>query len=180
MRVPLDKIMSIVKTGNYGRTGLQNLGNTCFMNSVLQCLSNTEPLVKFFLLDIYQQHVNKKNPLGAGGRLAQSYSELIKELYAGESKYVAPWEVKKIIGWRARQFQGFAQHDSQEMLSFLLETLHEDLNQVSKKPYIEYKDSDDRPDAEVSREFWEGFKKREKSLFVDLFYGQLKSRVQCT
>ena len=150
------------------------------MNSVLQCLSNTEPLVKFFLLDIYSQHVNKKNPLGAGGRLAQSYSDLIKELYAGESKYVAPWEVKKIIGWRARQFQGFAQHDSQEMLSFLLETLHEDLNKVTKKPYIEYKDSNDRPDAEVSQEFWEGFKKREKSLFVDLFYGQLKSRVQCT
>lgn len=33
-----------------------------------------------------------------------TYSELIKELYAGDSKYVAPWEVKKIIGWRARQF----------------------------------------------------------------------------
>ena len=105
---------------------------------------------------------------------------MIKELYAGEAKYVAPWDVKKIIGWRARQFQGFAQHDSQEMLSFLLETLHEDLNKVTKKPYIEYKDSNDRPDQEVSQEFWEGFKKREKSIFVDLFYGQLKSRVQCT
>ncbi len=66
------------------------------------------------------------------------------------------------------------------MLSFLLETLHEDLNEVTKKPYVEYKDSDDRPDALVSEEFWGGFKKREKSIFVDLFYGQLKSRVQCT
>jgi ubiquitin C-terminal hydrolase len=65
------------------------------------------------------------------------------------------------------------------MLSFLLETLHEDLNRVSKKPYVEYKDSNDRPDSEVSLEFWEGFKRREKSIFVDLFYGQLKSRVQC-
>jgi ubiquitin C-terminal hydrolase len=66
------------------------------------------------------------------------------------------------------------------MLSFLLETLHEDLNDITKKPYIEYKDSDSRNDVEVSEEFWEGFKKREKSIFVDLFYGQLKSRVQCT
>lgn len=65
------------------------------------------------------------------------------------------------------------------MLSFLLETLHEDLNDVTKKPYIEYKDSDERDDKEVSNEFWEGFKKREQSIFVDLFYGQLKSRVQC-
>lgn len=57
------------------------------------------------------------------------------------------------------------------MLSFLLETLHEDLNAITKKPYIEHKDSDDRKDEEVSKEFWEGFLKREKSIFVDLFYG---------
>ena len=57
------------------------------------------------------------------------------------------------------------------MLSFLLETLHEDLNDVTKKPYIEYKDSNDRDDLIVSNEFWEGFRQREKSIFVDLFYG---------
>ena len=66
------------------------------------------------------------------------------------------------------------------MLSFLLETLHEDLNDITKKPYVEYKDSEDRSDEEVSHEYWEGFKRREQSIFVDLFYGQLKSRVQCT
>lgn len=81
---------------------------------------------------------------------------------------------------KARQFAGFAQHDSQEMLSVLLETLHEDVNSVSKKPYVEYKDSNDRSDAEVSLEYWQGFRQREQSIFVDLFYGQLKSRVQCT
>jgi ubiquitin C-terminal hydrolase len=43
------------------------------------------------------------------------------------------------------------------MLSFLLETLHEDLNDITKKPYVEYKDSNDRKDAEVSLEYWNGF-----------------------
>jgi len=43
------------------------------------------------------------------------------------------------------------------MLSFLLETLHEDLNDITKKPYVEFKDSDSRKDEEVSKEFWEGF-----------------------
>lgn len=57
------------------------------------------------------------------------------------------------------------------MLSFLLETLHEDLNDVGSKPYVEYNDSEGRKDDEVSAEYWDGFKKREKSLFVDLFYG---------
>lgn len=66
------------------------------------------------------------------------------------------------------------------MLSFILETLHEDLNDITKKPYIEHKDSDNRPDEEVAQEFWSGFLRREKSLFINIFYGQLKSRVQCT
>jgi ubiquitin C-terminal hydrolase len=57
------------------------------------------------------------------------------------------------------------------MLSVLLETLHEDVNAISKKPYVEYKDSNNRSDAEISQEFWEGFQKREQSIFVDLFYG---------
>lgn len=57
------------------------------------------------------------------------------------------------------------------MLSFLLETLHEDLNDITKKPYIEYKDFDNRRDEDVATEYWEGFKQREKSILIDLFYG---------
>src|SRR3569833_982313 len=60
------------------------------------------------------------------------------------------------------------------MLSFLLETLHEDFNDMSKKPYMECRDSENRSDEEVRAHYWEGFQKREK------FYGQLKSRVRCT
>jgi len=55
--------------------------------------------------------------------------------------------------------------------------MHEDVNEISKKPYVEYKDSGDRADEEISKEFWDGFRRREKSIFVDIFYGQLKSRV---
>ena len=57
------------------------------------------------------------------------------------------------------------------MLSVLLETLHEDVNAVSKKPYVEYKDSGNRSDYEISQEYWQGFLQREQSIFVDLFYG---------
>jgi ubiquitin C-terminal hydrolase len=58
--------------------------------------------------------------------------------------------------------------------------MHEDVNAISKKPYVEQKDSNGRDDAVVAAEFWHGFKQREKSIFVDIFYGQLKSRVQCS
>ena len=47
------------------------------------------------------------------------------------------------------RFTDFQQHDSQEFLSFLLDGLHEDLNRVHTKPYVELKDSDDRADEVV-------------------------------
>lgn len=50
------------------------------------------------------------------------------------------------VGRFAPQFSGFQQHDSQELLAFLLDGLHEDLNRIMKKPYIELQDSDGRPD----------------------------------
>lgn len=47
-----------------GVVGLYNLGNTCYMNSALQCLSNTWPLTKYFLDDHFKSEINMDNPLG--------------------------------------------------------------------------------------------------------------------
>ncbi|CAI8055035.1 Ubiquitin carboxyl-terminal hydrolase 32 [Geodia barretti] len=74
---------------------------------------------------------------------------------------------------------GFQQQDAQELLAFLLDGLHEDLNRVKEKPYKELKDSDGRPDDEVSREAWDYHLSRNQSVIVDLFQGQLKSVVRC-
>lgn len=71
------------------------------MNSVIQCLSNTEPLVKFFILDCYQNHINERNPLGTRGRLAMAFADLLRDIYIGDNPYVAPWDVKNIIARRA-------------------------------------------------------------------------------
>lgn len=125
--------------------------------------------------------INKTNPLGMKGRIAEEYANLVKQLWAPSSNFscVAPRNFKVTIGKFAPQFSGFSQHDSQELLAFLLDGLHEDLNRVTKKPYIEAKENDTRPEEERALEAWEDHLKRNQSIIVDLFQGQLKSTLVC-
>ena len=112
----------------------------------LQGLSNVPPVTEYFACDNYVEDINEENPLGMKGEIARAFGELMKNLWSGSFTYVVPRNFKMAVGRFAPSFSGYAQQDSQELLTFLLDGLHEDLNRIKKKPYIEIKDSNGRPD----------------------------------
>jgi hypothetical protein len=172
--------------------GLDNLGNTCFMNAGLQCLLHTTELSHFFLRGFYKRDVNVDNPLGCKGKLAESYNLLVdqthshtptwtvqRDYYGYAKNSVSPHFVKRRVAAFSTQFEGFQQHDSQELICFLLDGIHEDLNRVKKKPSVENVVGDGTNDAAVAGEAWDRYKMRNDSFVVDTFQGQMRSRVTC-
>jgi ubiquitin C-terminal hydrolase len=164
-----------------GIVGLYNMGNTCYLNSSMQCLSHTPLLKEYFTSKSYLNDINTTNPLGQQGRLAQVFATLLLSLWkpgpAGTS--LTPKTFKDALGKFNDHFAGNEQHDAQEVLAFLLSGLSEDLNRIVDKPYIEQPDSDGRPDKELADIWWKNHLRREMSIIVALFTGQYKSCLTC-
>ncbi|KAI4837811.1 ubiquitin carboxyl-terminal hydrolase 2 [Plasmodium brasilianum] len=166
-----------------GDRGLINLGNTCFLNSSLQCLAKILKFSNYFLSGKFWDHINYSNPVGQHGRLAKAYYETLHELWKinKRDEPYAPKALKQAISEKRDEFYGYQQHDSQELLAFLLDGLHEDLNLIRKKPYYEEKlqGGVDKLDVDVAEASWNRHKEINNSIIVDLFQGQYRSRLQC-
>ena len=154
-----------------GISGIENIGNTCFMGSALQCLSNIEYLTQYMLNKEWVEDINTLNSLGCQGRMVCEYYLLLRKLWIKKEKYVTPKMIKKQIQKSFDQFAGYDQQDSQEFLTHFLDLLHEDLNKVLRKPYIAFEDYKGQPLKEFGNINWKIHHKRENSIISKpLFY----------
>ena len=125
-----------------GLVGLSNLGNTCYMNAALQCLSNIPALSDFFITCPALVAVSSLQQVSENGRnktgVAKAYMNHIKDVWTVQdeqstqhpfygNRYVAPSRLMMAFKNAYPMFRGFHQHDSQEFLRCFLDQLHEEL-----------------------------------------------------
>ncbi|KAH0005325.1 UCH-domain-containing protein, partial [Aureobasidium melanogenum] len=143
-------------------------------------------LAVYFLHQKHKPEINADNPLGYNGRIANAYANFLAGLYSDNATSAyRPNGFKGALSMAQPMFSGYGQQDSQEFLSFLVDALHEDLNRIHKKPYIENPDSDDKTvhDPEAIRQLGDTYRAnhhaRNDSIAMDLFNGFYKNTMVC-
>jgi ubiquitin C-terminal hydrolase len=145
-----------------GAVGLQNLGNTCYMNSALQCLVRVKLLTQYLLSPNWRRDRNPTNPLGSGCRVVDAYSSLLADMTNGRPSSTS--RLKDAVAAHIAIFRDSGEHDANEFLITLLDVIHEDLNQ-----------------AETTRRNVPGLEQMSgmdfhrtcnKSVIVDIFHGE--------
>jgi len=173
-----------------GVCGLQNLGNTCFMNTALQCLAHTVELRHYFLSKRFSSDLRPENPLGSKGQVAKAFASLLREMgnkvshfsadtvtdEASAGPRVNPREFRYIISKFTPHFAGYEQQDCQEFLAYLLDGLHEDTNIAYRSAKTLKPCPDSPPNFTVA---WNRHIRRNKSQVVNLFHGMFASSVAC-
>ena len=179
--IDINELKSVLKPGsNHGVCGGRNLGNTCFMNSSIACLSNCTELTTYFLTKKFLKDINETNKEGLGGRLAKAWYNLLEQYWNSDIRAGNPSEVKSCVAKKVRKFAGFSQQDSNEFMTEFLSLLSEDLNKTDKKEYKQLKEKgDNETDLECAKRFWNLHIKLNDSIVTDLFSGLLKSEVHC-
>jgi len=156
--------------------GLNNIGQNCYINSTLQCLSNTNKLTEYFLTKYNQSRYRK---------MANAYYKLLLNLWDinKNNKSYSPYSFKEVLSKENPLFSGIAENDSKDLINFLIERFHQELNETKAKNnsnnnnYINIQDQSD--EQFMLNSFIKEFKEKFNSPISDLFFGIMETKSQC-
>ena len=160
-----------------GIIGLINIGATCYMNGTLQCFSNlsrfrTQLLDKKFYQNLEKNKFKDK-------KLSFALAEVLKNLWEKlEQRFYAPENFKKVISEMNSLFKGIAANDPKDLILFLLETMHKEMNSPRNEVIID-KIPNNTNLNEVYNNFVNYYSNKNKSLISDEFYGFINNYTTC-
>lgn len=162
-----------------GKCGLQNVGNSCYFNSAVQCLVHSVPFIRNFFSRKWVDELNTDNSRGTNGKLVKVFVETSKFMWSGNYPYINPKELKDVMGLYAPQFSGVGQNDAHELLLFMLDLMHEDLNRCLKRQVVDTVRGDGHNNSFVAENAWRKHITCNDSIVVDTFHGLLKTELSC-
>uniref|UniRef100_A0A1I7VRX1 Ubiquitin carboxyl-terminal hydrolase n=1 Tax=Loa loa TaxID=7209 RepID=A0A1I7VRX1_LOALO len=172
-------LYAVPESCNSGYTGLYNLGNTCFMNSVLQTLFNTIPLRRIFTKNEFVRFVNRNNKMGTMGVISSVFSAMMDSVWSGLFKALRPQQFLETFAAEVNaSLADGQQHDAQEFQIYLLDALHEDTNRVVKRITFEQNYTGADLEAEAA-DYNEKLRRFACSPISDIFNCQTVSSLQC-
>jgi len=162
---------------------LENLGNTCYLGAVLQCLRHTTPL-NCYLVTQHTQAILSRNfertpKLGSQILLLLNYLKIAHMLSNIENAKLSPISFKLLIGDAFSQFANNQQHDADELLCTILQSFHDVLSKNVKYRIEGEIYTEDDVHIKKAHEDWISYYNNRSSVILDIFSGQLRTGFQC-
>ena len=183
INLEIEKIKNYLnESSNHGLTGLKNIGNSSYMNTIIQCLSHCADLVYYYISDLYINDLKKIPKQNQLKNVSIAFSSILKKLWIEDNKSINPIDLKYAISQYYSYYNNNNQHDSHEFLLSLLNCLHEETNKQNLKGLIKFYEEpklESESDISASKRFWSLFKRTNNSIITNLFYGQIRNILKC-
>jgi ubiquitin C-terminal hydrolase len=166
---------------NKGIFGLKNRGNTCFLNTAIQCISNIPDLTHYFLTDAYLQDLTNRFQETKSTKnneiiLTREYGRLIKALWNTGSP-IEPKTFHICIQTYDSKFMGYQQHDAHEVLAMILDYMHEGLQYDVNISYGGNPENELDELVIEANKSWSIIHKNKYSFIAELFFGQFINKI---